>query len=236
LIYIPHQKPFSNSTFEADNYRELTGIITQSPAPMLQVRQKDGSLRGFLLVDEGKIGAREFLADLQKKIGDKLENYEVTLRSELIYYDGKTLLEVPSSENKSVKYKKLVNPVPELPKPSLGLVKLKGEIIDPKCYFGAMNPCFGKIHRSCAVRCISGGIPPVLLIRNPKGTSQYFILSDSEGKDINQAVLPYIGHPIEVEGELAQMHDWLILKLNTTKTRKLATASSGIESVYEISE
>lgn len=38
---------------------------------------------------------------------------------------------------------------------------LEDEIIDPKCYFGVI-PGKGKIHRSCAIRCISDGIPPVL--------------------------------------------------------------------------
>ena len=38
-------------------------------------------------------------------------------------------------------------------------VTLKGEIIDPKCYLGAMKPGGGKTHKACAMRCIAGGIP-----------------------------------------------------------------------------
>ena len=45
-----------------------------------------------------------------------------------------------------------------------GETRLKGEIYDPKCAFGAMKPGFGKPHRSCAIRCISGGVPPILRI------------------------------------------------------------------------
>jgi hypothetical protein len=34
----------------------------------------------------------------------------------------------------------------------LGEVQLTGEIVDSKCYFGVMNPGNGKVHRDCAVR------------------------------------------------------------------------------------
>jgi len=40
-----------------------------------------------------------------------------------------------------------------------GEFDLVGEIVDSKCYFGNMNPGNGKVHRDCAVRCMSGGIP-----------------------------------------------------------------------------
>ena len=38
---------------------------------------------------------------------------------------------------------------------------LIGEIVDSKRYLGVMNPGNGKVHRDCAVRCLSGGIPPI---------------------------------------------------------------------------
>jgi hypothetical protein len=48
---------------------------------------------------------------------------------------------------------------------SLGTQTLIGEIVDSKCYLGVMNPGALIPHRACAIRCISGGIPPVLLVR-----------------------------------------------------------------------
>jgi len=39
-----------------------------------------------------------------------------------------------------------------------------GEIVDSKC-LGVMTPGQLTTHRACAIRCISGGIPPVLHVR-----------------------------------------------------------------------
>ena len=46
-------------------------------------------------------------------------------------------------------------------------VMLRGEIVDSKCYLGVMNPGEGTVHRDCAARCLSGGLPPMLVVRSP---------------------------------------------------------------------
>jgi sulfoxide reductase heme-binding subunit YedZ len=86
-------------------------------------------------------------------------------------------------------------------------VELKGEIIDPKCYFGAMNPGEGKAHRSCAVRCISGGIMPCIKYEE-EGRLHYAVLVDRDGGTMNQAVLPYVGEPVRIRGWLRKMDNW----------------------------
>ena len=52
---------------------------------------------------------------------------------------------------------------------SLGVATLRGEIVDSKCYLGAMKPGDQKTHKACATLCIRGGIPPVLVERLPGG-------------------------------------------------------------------
>ena len=91
---------------------------------------------------------------------------------------------------------------------------LQGEIIDPKCYFGVMKPGKGKIHRSCAVRCVSGGIPPVLATTDHNNISQYYLLTSLNGAPINESVLPFIGKPSEITGIVEKMEDWYLLKIN----------------------
>lgn len=78
-------------------------------------------------------------------------------------YDGKTVLEVPETENRQMVVEKMAAPLPERPVEILGSISLLREIIDPKCYFGVMKPDYGKVHRSCAIRCIAGGIPQCTL-------------------------------------------------------------------------
>ena len=79
-----------------------------------------------------------------------------------------------------------------------------------------MKPAEGKIHKSCAIRCISGGVPPVF--RQPTGKTDqpydYFLVVDESGESINQAVLPFVGEPVSAAGKTANFLDWKILYIN----------------------
>jgi hypothetical protein len=94
----------------------------------------------------------------------------------------------------------------------LGLVTLRGEIVDSKCYFGVMNPGRGKVHRDCAVRCISGGVPPALLVKHQDGNLRTILLTGSDGQPLGQEVLEYVAEPLAVTGRLAVINSELVLK------------------------
>jgi hypothetical protein len=96
---------------------------------------------------------------------------------------------------------------------NIGMQTLRGEIIDPKCYFGAMNPGQGKPHLSCAARCISGGIMPVLKYE-VNGQNKYAVLVGLNGEKINNDVLNFIGLPVEIKGNLSAMDNWGVLKID----------------------
>ena len=88
----------------------------------------------------------------------------------------------------------------------LGPAKLTGEVVDSKCYLGVMNPGRTKVHRDCAVRCISGGIPPMLVT----GDGLY-VLEGSDGRKVNQEVLDVVGETMEVSGMLARSGETMLL-------------------------
>jgi len=94
----------------------------------------------------------------------------------------------------------------------LGRQTLRGEIVDSKCYLGVMNPGQLTPHRACAIRCISGGIPPVLLLRSQNGPAVYLLLVSANGKPVNQQVLDYVAEPVEITGEVERQGDFLILR------------------------
>jgi hypothetical protein len=110
----------------------------------------------------------------------------------------------------------------EVTEQSLGRVSLKGEIIDPKCFFGVMKPGFGKIHRSCATRCLSGGIPPVLVTIDDTGVQEYYILTDESGNRIDGEILQMVGKPSEISGELYKTGTWYQLRVSSEDIRLLA--------------
>ena len=67
-----------------------------------------------------------------------------------------------------------------------GETTLTGELVDTKCYFGVMRPATGKVHRACAIRCLSGGVPPGLLVQDDAGDAWVYLLAgDGEPLDYN---------------------------------------------------
>ncbi len=92
-------------------------------------------------------------------------------------------------------------------------VTLRGEIIDSKCAFGAMNPATLKPHRACAIACLSGNIPPVLLVRHDGGNrATHYLLVDDQGQTMKEAAIKFAALPIEISGSVSSFGDWHILR------------------------
>lgn len=206
-----NQKGFSNGTFELGQFTELEGVLTFDPVPMIRLNNEEV---GILLIGYGKFGAE---GALRNALGDAyVEGYEykVKLTGTLIYSDGKALMELTKKEASVLSFE-AIGIAPDIVEP-LGKLGLKGEIVDPKCYFGVMKPGEGKPHRSCAIRCISGGIPPVFKVKNSDGSRNYFILRGGNGQPINELVLDYVAEAVSVQGEAYKFQDWVVLELNET--------------------
>ncbi len=82
---------------------------------------------------------------------------------------------------------------------SLGEIQLTGEIVDSKCFFGVMNPGAGKVHRDCAARCISGGVPPAFLVRDSCGKTVTLLLAHWK-----RELLDHIAEPVTIRGRLVR--------------------------------
>lgn len=210
------QRPFAPSTFEFTTVRDFEGIIQADPYPRLLVarpgkNEPRDEFSSYVLVAPGKHGADEATLGAA--------NRGVKLKGKLIYRDGETMIElVPGTIE-------FIEPAPALSavlvRAELGAVKLIGEIVDSKCYLGVMNPGEAKPHRACAIRCISGGIPPMLVVRNSDGRELHYLLIDAEGNPIGREILPYVGIPVEIEGEAHQTGPALFLRLSADAIRAL---------------
>jgi hypothetical protein len=104
---------------------------------------------------------------------------------------------------------------------SLGEHTFIGEIVDSKCFLGVMNPGQLKPHRACAVRCISGGVPPVLLVRETNGTARYLVLVSRDGKPVNKQVLNIVAEPVGIRGELVRQGQMLVLRADPATYQRL---------------
>ena len=202
------QRGFSNAVFEYGKSTELEGVLNMQPIPFLTVKNgMDAAgkpvFQNILLVGPGKFGfAQSAVSD---PLPDNAGGNAVRVKGFLIYHDGKTALEVSE-----IKYK---NSSPEYRTSNiaLGTAKLRGEITDPKCLLGVMNPGRGKPHRDCAARCIAGGIPPLLKVANADGDAEYYLVVGPEGEALNRQLLDFAADGVEVSGRLEQQADWLVL-------------------------
>ena len=210
ILFSFSQKPFKNSTFELSSNTKISGTYHENPYPMLRVEIAENTFKNILLLGFGKSSANPFLEKLQDEVKD-LNNKTLSIEGNLIYYNGKTLLQI-TDEEKVI----LVNDTGQnLPnRKIISEMTLQGEIIDPKCYFGVMKPGFGKIHRSCAVRCISGGIPPVFATSDENNISKYYLITDIDGKAMRKDILSFIGKPCQIKGIVEKIDDWYFFKID----------------------
>jgi hypothetical protein len=209
-LFVLAQSGFGHGVFEYGSEREFSGTIEAAPYPVLAVdRPGDGHSR-YLLSQVGKHGA---LPLVQSFIGR-----HVAVRGTLAYRDGMTMIEIADG---GVKLAEVRDANPREDERDLGAITLTGEIVDSKCYLGVMKPGDTKAHRDCATRCISGGIPPVLLVRDKEGNASYYLLVGKGGESLNDAVLDMIAEPIEVSGELRRCGDLFSLCADPATFRRL---------------
>src|SRR5437899_10500981 len=101
----------------------------------------------------------------------------------------------------------------QTPSQELVIFELAGEIVDSKCYLGVMNPGNGKVHRDCAVRCISGGIPPVFATNDFNGSPAILLLTDLHQKPLpKETFLELVAQPVRIHGSVVKTGETLYLK------------------------
>lgn len=205
VVFAVGQERFAASAFEFQQYRDFEGILQERPYPGLLVR-RPGAVEGtfpfsrYLLVAAGKHGASVMISGLDGR--------NVRIKGALIYRDGNTMIELAPGSTPVADGGTSAQAVTT---EDLGAVTLSGEIVDSKCYFGVMNPGNGKVHRDCAVRCISGGIPPAFIVKDAEGKAKALLLAGADGRQLNREVLGFVAEPITISGRLTRSGETHIL-------------------------
>lgn len=207
-----NQKHIAKSFFITDNQPKYEGTLIASPFPALRTmvgKDEYGNpiIKTYPLVNAWKFGADDAVASfLSKNNKDAI----VQIQGTTLNRDDVTAIEL-SDEEASISLSSNKNIFPTLTIQSLGDTILEGQIIDPKCYLGAMNPGEGKPHRDCAIRCIEGGIMPMLTYQTKEGKIKYAVLLGSNGEKINQQISYAVAEPITIKGKMMQIDDWNFL-------------------------
>jgi hypothetical protein len=211
------QRMIGTSVFEWGMPKTFSGILQTQPYPHLLVSRPgkiDGSpqFSTYYLVAPWKFGLNhEAIAPLDGK--------SVTLKGTLIYRGNQTMVETKPEWIQAAEKVSAMNTAPQTV--SLGKQTLVGEIVDSKCFLGVMNPGQLAPHRACAIRCISGGCPPVLLVRQKEGAPLYLLLVSAEGKPVNKQVLDMVAEPVEISGNVERQGELLILRADPSTYRRV---------------
>ena len=189
--------------------KDLEGFLIAEPVPQLAVPRPGDTASGANY-------SRYILSGLAKtappaKAMEHVGKW-VKLSGAAVFRNNTTLIATRSAEP--------IETPDNFPSPpgegeSLGEFSLKGEILDAKCYLGAMKPGHTKVHRGCAIRCISGGVPPIFITRDRANNDPlYLVLADEMGKAVNSRVLDKVGDPVQITGQVVRYDDLFVLKAN----------------------
>jgi hypothetical protein len=203
LFVISQRTVSTPSTFEFGHERAFEGILVASPYPALLVARPNPSPDQpqhsyYSLVAPGKHGA--------DSIASSFDGKAVRLQGTLIYREDQTMIEVVPDSIATLDPNQSALPAFD----ELGRFTLTGEIVDSKCNFGVMNPGRGKVHKDCAVRCLSGGIPPAFVTDDFQGRPATLLLTTDGGKPLpKEAFLPHVAQPLQLRGVVRRSGDEL---------------------------
>jgi hypothetical protein len=192
--------------FEFGNVRAFEGVLYQQPAPVLRVATRSGPTYA-LLVGPGKFGIPEELRAIDGK--------KIRFEGTLIYRDHMTMIEVTEPGTVEI----LGEPGAGEARGAverIGPVSVVGEIVDTKCYLGAMRPSHGKVHRACAIRCLSGGVPPAVLVRDAWGRDAVWVLASADGGKLDFDI-EWTARPVAISGDLDMQETLPVLRVKAMR-------------------
>ena len=216
-VIVEGQRDWGDGGFQwGEGQQTRTGIVMADPYPILFLPPDADHPFGrtIPLSGVGKTGVQKIAREMQ---GKPVDVSGVVLRR-----DDFEMIQVSGNEG-------LVTAADPAPVAgwtgpdieTLGRVTLKGELLDSKCFHGAMRPGQGKTHKLCANLCLIGGVPLTFLIRRVDGSVESLLMADPAGMEITGALLDYVSQAIELTGELERRGDLLVFKVDPWTVRRL---------------
>ncbi len=179
--------------------QQWTGRLIDDPYPMLLTDAGET----LLIVEISKVGAHERLR--------LLAGQRVTLEGFPLERDGRKMIELLTGDAAFVVTDGVAGEGFAHAERRTD-VDVVGEIVDGKCFFGAMKPGDGKGHKACAVLCIRGGLPPMVRTRDLTGEWVYPLLLVDGSSVLPEEVLDLVAEPVRIEGTLGRIGDLWVLE------------------------
>lgn len=190
-------------------YAELAGHLETRPYPVLYLPPSDEHPdgHGIVLSGLGKRGVIEEAAALDGRPVDVGGVFLTRGSNEMLQVGGALGLQAAAEPGPEV-----VDFAPA--REQLGQATLAGEVVDSKCYLGAMRPGEGKVHMACAGLCIMGGIPPMLVTWPAAGEPVVYLLAGPDGGLVDETVLRETGLYVRLTGQVERRADLLVFKVD----------------------
>lgn len=196
------QRAPGGGTWETGRPITREGVLVASPYPLLL----EDAGRVTMLTEMGKRGTRE-RAEAFAGARVRVEGYRIER-------DGREIIELAPGGDAVVRVEEGGSLSAGIALDGARPITLRGEILDAKCYLGAMRPGDGLAHRACAMLCIRGGIPAMLYSARADGTPAYHLLLDAAGMPVDENVIARAGVPVVVHGRETRVGDLSVLLID----------------------
>lgn len=209
-VIVWFQNPVDRGNFEFGVVKTFEGVLYETPIPRLRLDAGDGKSVDHVLVGAGKFGPGKIIAGAH--------GHRVRFNGSLIIREPLRLIELNQPDTFTILDKNAA-PLPAPAVSPLGDGKFTGELVDTKCWSGVMRPATGKVHRACAIRCLSGGVPPGLLVRNRDDDGVVILLAGADGGKLVYDV-QLAGTFINVEGSLELHGETPVLRVRSLEPQR----------------
>lgn len=168
----------------------LVGRLSKLPYPTLRTRSLGDDARTVFLATSGKTAPR---------IDPALDGASGRIDGTLIVRGRNAMIAVEAISRDTAHTDDLAPPDAI----DQGPVLMAGEILDAKCWFGAMRPGYGKTHKACAALCAQGGLPLAVCQLGACGNgAEAPLLLDENGRAFGRNILPLVADPVAISGRL----------------------------------
>ncbi|MEP0070416.1 hypothetical protein [Pyruvatibacter sp.] len=200
-----------HGSWDLDNITRIAGTLVRDPYAALIIPTAEGGQQRVLLVSEGKSSP---LGNIDQCLGDQVE-----IAGNLLLRDGNRMLSIPPilCQTPTGSAAQLA-PTPNV---SIGAVTLTGMIIDTKCFFGAMRPGMGKVHKGCATLCIKGGIPAGVYAKDDEGRETIAVLTTLDSSVMPDSILPLVADRVQMSGQMTVRDGLSYLAVDPTKIERV---------------
>lgn len=202
LLVLSQRSP-GFATWDISNEQTWTGLLLEQPYPMLVTPDET-----LLVVNMGKRGAHEQLKDL---FGS-----EYTINGYELQREGRRMIELAPDFLATPAHAQPVSS-PELVVLAEEPIEYKGEIIDGKCFLGAMKPGDGFGHRSCAVLCLRGGLPPMFADDNATPGDRYPLLIVDGSTTLPDSLMGKVACKVRMHATPARIADLPVLLVKSSE-------------------